>query len=555
MRTRPDATFPGRFRDLYISLGLAALVLAIYAPTAYYGFVNFDDDVYVYQNPAVMHGFTVAGLKWAITTFDFYYWQPVTWISHMLDCQLFGLRPGWHHLINTILHASNTILLFFLLRDATGRIWRSALVAALFAIHPLRVESVAWIAERKDVLSGFFWILTLWAYLRYARAPFSLIRYAGVIALFALGLMSKPSLMTLPLILLLWDYWPMGRRRPFLEKAPLFGLSIAGGAIAFYGASRTAAISSLPLSERTAHAVSAYAGYLVKTFWPARLSVMYPYRTDLPLVEIVVSVMLLGAITVFVLFWGQRLPYLRTGWFWFAIVLAPACGLVQVGPQAMADRFTYIPSIGLFLMLVWLSADQVEAWRIKPVFAYASAGFALTALTCVSISQVHTWQSGVTLFTRAVELSPEDPLVQHNLGYALASQGRGGEAVPHYREALRRDPNFFRAHYNLGRALAEGGELAEAASHLERVLELNSQPEYVADAHNALGVVRVRQGNFAEATRHFREAARLKPSSPEIHGNLGSLLAREGKLEEAAAQFSESVRLNPGYIEGHRNLG
>jgi Flp pilus assembly protein TadD len=544
-----------------ICCALAAAVLAVYSSSAGNGFINFDDDLYVYENPIVRSGFSLEGLRWAFSSVTLYYWQPLTWISHMLDCQLFGLDPGPPHVVNMLLHAANAILFFLLLCRLARRVWPAAFAAALFALHPLRVESVAWVAERKDVLCALFFLLTLWAYVLYVERP-SRRRYAGVCVAFLLALMAKPTAVTLPFLLLLLDYWPLGRLRlgrPVLverirEKLPLLAMSAAISAVTYFGQQEMHAISQQPLGFRVANALCAYARYLGLTFFPHDLALLYPYPKQINGGNVLLSFLLLAAISAAVWILAARKPYLPVGWLWFTGALIPNIGLVQAGSQALADRFTYIPSLGLSVLLVWGLWDIASRWKRQRSVLAGAAAVSLPLLAWQSAQQVHVWKDGVTAFSRAAALTPEDALIQHDLGYALTLAGQPAAAIPHYREALRLQPNNFRAHYNLGRALAETGADAEAVPHLERALQLHPGPQHTADAENALAIVLARQGRGAEAEPHFREALKLRPNSPELHNNLGSLLARRRLLDAAIAEFTAAVRLNPSYAEAHRNL-
>ncbi len=537
-------------------------MLAIYAPVAGYSFINYDDDLYVTRNPVVQRGLTGDGLAWALTSVKLYYWQPLTWLSHMLDCQLFGLDAGPPHAVNVAFHAANTLLFFLLLARLTRAFWPAALAAALFALHPLRVESVAWVAERKDVLSAFWFLLTLWAYRRYTAQP-GWRRYLLLCAAFALAVMSKPTVVSLPFLLLLLDFWPLGRLSlsgPILwarlvEKIPLFAMSAIGSILTYLGQDEMRAVSMPAVGLRLANAAVSYLRYLELTFYPHDLAILYPYRRTLGPGEVVGAILVLAVITAGVVHQARRRPYLAAGWFWFVIGLAPTIGLVQAGPQAMADRFTYLPSLGLSVLLVWGLWEAAGRLKHPRAAVAATAGVVLPLLAWQSAVQVRVWRDSVTVFSRAATLAPEDPLIQHDLGYALAEAGRSEEAIPHYRAALALDSANFRAHYNLGRALAERGQTAEAAAEFKQVLRFHPAPDFAADAHNALAIVLARQGRPAEAEPHFREAVRLKPNSPELHNNLGSLLAQRGALAAAVTEFAAAIRLSPGYAEAHRNLG
>ena len=426
---------------LACAIGLAAIVTALYWRAVGNQFVNLDDDIYVVLNAHIKSGVTFDALRWAFTDMGNGNWHPVTWISHMLDVQWFGLDPFGHHLVSVFWHAANSAILLAALWYMTGCLWRSAMVAALFALHPLRVESVAWIAERKDVLSSFFYLCTLWAYAWYTRRPRSWPRYAAVAALLSLGLMSKASVVTAPFLLLLLDYWPLRRKEPLhragAQKIPLFALAAAVSVATFLGQRQAGAmrgIEGLSIAERLANAVVSYARYLGKIFWPHPLAALYPYRRDLPAVSIAAALLLLAAITAPVLYRRRQNPYLPVGWFWFLGALVPMIGLVQVGWQAYADRYTYIPSIGIFIALVWTVADA--NWKREPVI-----GASLAILSALAI--VWTWfqisysSDDLTLFQHAIEVTSANPFAQYHVGDDLVEAGRNGEGTRHLEEAIR----------------------------------------------------------------------------------------------------------------------
>jgi len=575
--------------ELRVAVLLAVATLAVYAQVVGHEFVNFDDPEYVSGNPYVRAGFTRAGLSWAFTTGHAGNWHPLTWLSHMLDCQLYGLRPGAHHLTNVLLHTANTLLLFALLRGMSGALWPSAAVASLFALHPLHVESVAWVAERKDVLSTLFWMLTLLAYWRYARQS-SLRHYLLVLVLLALGLMAKPMLVTLPFVMLLLDVWPLGRQplarsrsapegtnaprversarrqdapprrdprpsglRLFLEKVPFLVLAVASSVVTFavqLGGGAVEPVDTLPFKARVANALVSYAGYLRKMIHPAGLVIFYP-QVPLPAWQVAGAGLALVAVSVLVIWLAPRQPWLMVGWLWYAVTLLPVIGLVQVGAQAMADRYTYVPLIGPFIMLAWSAAElgrRRPRWR-----AMAAAAIAIVLAGCAAATglQVRYWRSSMTLFEHAVDVIPDNYVAQLQLGNALAEQGRLDDAIARYGAALRVKPDLAKAHGNLGAVLAQQGKLDRAVAHYAEALRLNPD---LPETHNNLGAALAGQGRIEEAIAHYENALRLKPGYPDAHANLGLALAAQGKIDLAIAHYAEALRLNPDQPGARYNL-
>ena len=551
-------------RDFFLCVLLFAATLAVYGQVAWHDFVNIDDDVYVYENPRVRAGLTWDGVTWAFTTMDESNWHPLTWLSHMLDCQLFGLNAGFHHLVNVLLHILNSVLLYLLLKSMTDAPWRSAMVAALFALHPLHVESVAWVSERKDVLSTLFFILTLWAYGQYAAHP-SLPRYGLVFGCLALGLMAKTMLVTVPFVLLLLDYWPLERLKEgdqgssvswlIVEKVPLFALVALSSVVTFIAQQRGGAMPSIhavPLGSRIENALVSYIAYIGKMLWPARLAIPYPYRDTEPAIQWVGAAVVLAGITVFLIWIGRRWRYLATGWLWYMGTLVPVIGLVQVGEQAMADRYTYVPLIGLFVIAVWGAVDLVGGWRRGWISLTASASVVIIGCMAGTWFQVGHWQNSLTLFERAARVTEGSALIHNNLGLALKDRGRREEAIRHFEEALRIDPGYARAHSNLGVALMEQGKREEAIRHCEQAIRIDPT---LPKSHLNLGFVMEQQGKWSEAISHFREVLRLDPENADALYNLGNTLMAQGKQEEAIAYYQEALRIDPQYAQVHGNLG
>lgn len=461
-------------RQTLVAAFLVAACLLVFGQAVAFDFINFDDNGYVTENPHVRSGLTAAGVRWAFTTVDYFYWQPVTFLSHMLDCQLFGLRPGGPHLINLLLHAANAVMAFTVLLALTGSFWRSAAASALFALHPMRVESVAWIAERKDVLSAFCFLAAIWCYVRYVRRP-SRANYYVVVLLFVLGLMAKPMVMTLPFLLLVLDWWPL-QRRAFTEKLPMICLSVVSLLVTSIATTRLGGINwgaSLSLQQRVANTLISYVRYLELSFWPHDLAILYPYRTAVPWWQAAAAALLLAAITATALSQARRRPYLIVGWIWFALVLLPAAGLVQVGRQGMADRFMYLPHIGLAMAVVWGVSDLLIA---RPRVAGMLTVAVLAVLAASSWMQVRFWRDSATVFSRAVAVTSENPMAEHFLAAGLDDQRRYSEALPHHAEAVRLDPSYFVAQCAYGTALERLGDHERAIEHFRAALRY--YPDY-----------------------------------------------------------------------------
>jgi tetratricopeptide (TPR) repeat protein len=536
---------------IYALLLLATF--ATYAPVRHFDFVNYDDPDYVSNNPHVREGLTSAGLRWAITSGDAANWLPLTRISEMVDVELFRLDSGMHHLVNVGFHALAAILLFAFLHRATRALWPSAFVAFLFALHPLHVESVAWISERKDVLSACFWFLALWAYVRYAERP-RWGRYLVVAAALCLGLMAKPMLVTLPFVLLLLDIWPL-RRKAIQEKISLFAIAAAAAVVTYLvqqGSRAVKTVSVFPIGLRVENALVSYAVYLGKLFWPSGLAVFYPYPHQIPLWEPVLSGLLLLGISALVLRVWQSHPYLAVGWFWFLGTLVPVIGLVQVGAQARADRYMYIPMVGLLIMLAWGAADALKRWpSIKPALMGAAAGICV-ACVFASSRQIQYWQDSETLFTHALDVTNGNYVAQHNLGLAIADQpGRLPEAIEHYKAALAIRPDSVEAHSDLGNSLSQMGDSQAAVTEYQAALRLAPDS---AIPHNNLGNAFFRMGRLEEAIAQYKTAVRLKPDYADAYNNLGAALASLGRTQEAIAQFQAALRIQPDYAQARTNL-
>ena len=591
-----------RFLILYLCAGLALVTSVAFFPALQNNFVNFDDHTYVYENPKVVAGLTRSGITWAFTHFHSSNWHPLTWLSHMLDCQLYRLNAGGHHFTSVLLHAVVAILLFIVLQKMTGAVWRAAFVAAVFAIHPLRVESVAWISERKDILSGLFFMLTLAAYVKHARAP-SLGRYLVVLLLYAFGLMCKPMLVSLPLVLLLIDYWPLRRftdpssaRRLFIEKLPLIGLAAMSCLVTLFAQrSTTASISHIPLAWRVGNAAVACMIYIVQMVWPLHLAPFYPHPAEeqlapgvtdqLPAWQIVLAIVVIIGISIAAVLSRKQRPYVFTGWFWYLIMLGPVIGIVQVGLQAHADRYTYLPQIGLYILVSWSVAHLIAWRRAGHRILTAAAVIVLVSLTWIARAQVRYWHDSETLwehslavtkdndvphyglgdvyfargelnkalaeFRSALYLRPDSPYAHNGIGLVLTKMGRLDEAVDHLNAAIRILPNHPIAHLNLGNALLQKGQTSGAIKEFEQQLAL--QPDDAAaqcDLANALAD----QGQLNQAIAQYEKAIELRPDRAEAYYDLGNCYLEQGDPEKAAKQYEQALKLSPRLVEARNNL-
>jgi len=562
--------------ELWVCLLLILATIAVYYQVAKFDFINFDTDQYVYENSFVKEGLTENSISWAFSTMHVSNWHPLTWMSHMLDIELYGLDPGRHHLTNVLFHIANTLLLFGVLRRMTGNIWRSGLVAALFALHPLHVESVAWIAERKDLLSTLFGLLAIWSYTHYGRYP-RIGSYLLLLLFFILSLMAKPMMVTLPFGLLLFDYWPL-RRFQFealkkaaeptrqitsqcspasliVEKIPLFILSAASCMVTLYAQNTGGAMVSLalhPLQFRIANALVAYAAYIGKMFWPGNLAIFYPHPGMLPIWRVIASCLLLTAITSFAIRFIKSRPWLLVGWLWYLGTLVPVIGLAQVGLQAMADRYTYIPLIGLFIIIAWGFCDLATHWKFKKL-ALAAFGLALVGVfMAVSWKQAGCWKNSTTVFKQALEVTENNSVAHNNYALGVAMQGKISEAIKHFKIALDISPNSANTHLNLGLALYERGKLEEARQYFTKALQIKSND---ATAYNYLGKIQNRLGAPDRAVPSFRQAIKINPDYAEAYNNLGISLYRLGKTDQSVPNYLQAIRIKPTYVEAYNNVG
>ncbi|MBT5305174.1 MAG: tetratricopeptide repeat protein [Candidatus Scalindua sp.] len=560
-----------------ICLFLVIATLAVYWQVLNNDFVIYDDDKYVTENTHVHKGVTFDSLTWAFTSSHASNWHPLTWISHMIDYQLYGLNARGHHLTSLLFHVANTLLLFLILVRMTGTLWQSSFVAALFALHPLHVESVAWVAERKDVLSTFFMMLTVWAYILYVKKR-EIKGYLLVVLFFVLGLMSKPMLVTLPFILLLLDFWPLGRLcllrdtknvatgqhtneradifRLVLEKAPFFALAVGSSIVTFIVQERGGAMEiakTYSIQTRIINAFVAYTEYIVDMIWPVKLALLYPHPgNSLQLWKGVVAGFALVLITILVIRKARRIPYLAVGWLWYIVTLIPVIGIVQVGSQAMADRYTYVTLIGLFIIIAWGANDLLSKWRHRKIWLSTLAAIILPVLIVLTWKQVQYWENGITLFKHTLRHTSNNYVIHNNLGIVLREQGRTEEAIKHYLQALRSNPDYALAHYNLSNAYAEQGKnkkVIEACKHAIRI-----KPDY-ADAHYNLGVAYGGSGKYEEAVEAFKQVIRIDSNYLQAHYNLGGVYAGLGKYRDAIEAFQQVIRIDPDYALVRNNLG
>jgi tetratricopeptide (TPR) repeat protein len=592
-KSRP-AGLNDRWRILGICVFLAAIVWAVFGQTVQYEFVNFDDGLYVYENAEVAGGLTLKGVAAMFTHVECNFYHPLTMISLMLNHQLHGLQPGGYHLVNVLFHTLSVILLFLILRRMTGFTWRSAFAAAVFAIHPLRVESVAWVAERKDVLSGFFFMLTIGAYVRYVQrqsrgegqgaraqaAPaldprLATLDYCLMLLFFALGLMSKSSLVTLPFVLLLLDYWPLGRfggktvadgksasrrgnfsvlARLVVEKVPLFALSVAASVMTVIAEGKAVApTKGLPLVDRVGNPIMSYVIYLRQMVCPAGLAPFYPYSPkDLFVWKIVLALVLLVAVSAAALAGWRKRPYLLVGWLWYLGMLVPMIGIMRVGQFVRADRFTYLSQIGLYLLLTWAAADLCAGWRHRRVVLGGCATIILVALIFCARVQTSYWRNSESLWTHTLACTSDNAIAHNNVGNTLLQKGNVDEAITHYQMALQIRPHYAEAHYNLGNTLLQKGNVDEAITHYQKALQI--YPAY-AEAHINLGNTLLQKGNVDEAITHYQMALQIKPDSADAHINLGNALLKKGSVDEAITHFQKALQIRPDYTEAHNNLG
>jgi len=567
-----------------ICLLLGSLILAVYWQVQYHEFINYDDNRYITENKYVKSGFSTDSIIWAFTTSHASNWHPVTWLSHILDTQLYGLNPKGHHLTSLALHIANSLLLFLVFTRMTGAVWKSCFIAAVFALHPINIESVAWAAERKSVLSTFFWFLTMWTYIHYLKKR-NLARYSMLVLFFALGLMSKPMLVTLPFVLLLLDYWPLNRleitrskiilsndiensvetKNSFLyllfEKIPLLILVTGSCIITFLVQKWGGAVvplETISSTTRISNALVSYIDYLGKMVWPKSLSVFYPYPIDeLYFWKGLASGLILIGITLVAIRLIRKVPYLAVGWFWYLGTLIPVIGLVQVGQQSMADRYAYIPLIGIFIIIAWGLSDLLENYYLKKKLLPILTGIFFSVLITLTWTQLQYWENSIKLFKHTIAVTekkyPSFSGMYNNLGVALINKMKYEDAIPPIKESINIQPSYSEAHNHLGNAQFGLKRFSEANNHYKEAIRLN--PNYFEAHINFANSLSKSLIFYKEALIHYKKAIQLKPESPEAHFNLGVTLNKYNNSEQAIFYLEESIRLNPNFAEAHLALG
>jgi tetratricopeptide (TPR) repeat protein len=554
-----------RRRTAWVAAALLFGTVALYWPATTFDFTNLDDNFYILFNDHVRNGLNWPSLRWSFQAGYCCNWHPVTWMSHMVDCQLFGLHPGPPHGVNVLLHAADSALLFVVLKRLTQAFWRSATVAAFFALHPLHVESVAWVAERKDVLSAFFWMLILWTYVRYVehiriRSSKSRIFYTMTLLLFALGLMAKPMLITLPFVLLLLDWWPLGRwvaggdklnARLILEKLPFFALSAGSGVLTLIAQSRggaMASLSSVPFETRLWNALVCYLRYVEKLFWPAGLSVIYPLVSKPGAWEIAVSLAFLTGISALAFVLRKSCPYWTAGWLWYIVALLPVIGLIQVGLQSMSDRYVYLPSIGIFIIICWAANDFTKSWKNQRLFLTVAASVGLAACGAGTISQLQYWRNSGTLFQHALALDPNNYVAHSSYGAYLRDQGQLEPARLECQKAVEIAPRYALGYTILSGVLYLEGRKDDAIAALRQCLDL--EPALSAPRAE-LAKLLLAERLYPPARKELEEGLKFHPEDPNLHFLLGHALALEGNQDLAQEQFIQGLRLAPDDAMGH----
>jgi tetratricopeptide (TPR) repeat protein len=560
------------YRTLVICLALIVITLSLFMPVRNHQFVDYDDDTYVTNNPHVATGITGANIIWAFTTTSEANWHPLTWLSHMADVEIYALNPRGHHLTNIFIHAASTALLFLLLFRITGATWRSCFVALLFAVHPLHVESVAWVSERKDVLSCFFWFLTLILYARYVTER-NIRGYLLVLFSFILGLMAKPMLVTLPVVMLLMDYWPLGRFEPapasglrnlfgkgsplpllLKEKIPFLVCSILSSAVTIYAQHEGGTIRSFiadPLVFRIENALIAYSRYIAKTIWPSDLAMLYPMPPTLPLWQAIGSLLFLVIISILTIRARKLHPYFPLGWFWFLISLFPVIGLIQVGSQAMADRYTYIPITGLFIMTAWGVSEVTGRLRHRQVILALLAGAVIAASSAATRVQIGYWRDSISLFQHTLQVTDNNHVIHYDLGLIYAARNELEKAELEFLSAISIKPYFSKAYNNLGSVYFAQGRLGEAEKYYKMGIAINPNN---SEPYFNLGLLYNQRSNNADAERYYKMALAVNPLNEQALNRLGVMYLEKGELDKAIVQFEEALRINPVNATYSNNL-
>jgi len=564
-------------RNIVIGIALSLAIIIIYWQVKEFKFVYYDDDAYVTEKVHVMAGLTWPGVKWAMSATEAGFWHPLTWISLMLDRELFNFNAGGFHWTNVVLHLLNTLLLFILLGAATGAPLRSAFVALLFAIHPLHVESVAWVAQRKDLLCTLFGFASLWAYVRYARSP-SRRGYVPVIIYFILGLMSKPMIVTFPFVMLLMDFWPLQRLTAFqpksadsllptygrfaeqrfsillLEKLPLIVLSVIASILVIITEKQAGALTSLEnlsILERCGNAILSYVKYIAMMFWPTRLAFLYPHPATIPLFQVIGAIIIIISITFIISYAYRRKPYLFVGWFWYLGTLLPVIGLIQVGPPALADRYTYVPIIGLFIMIVWGVIDLTAEWKLKRLFLWVIGSTTVVTLALLSYVQIGYWRNSITLFERALKVTKGNYIVLNNLGYVYINNGGNDKGISYLEEAIKVNPRFGAPYHNIGLCLYDLGQYEKAIKYLKKAQELSfpsdETPRYLGDAYRQTG--RVNQAILA-----YLQALRIHSGNLLAKYGLALVLKEAGRNDEAIKELREILSYDPKKLDVQKKL-
>ena len=555
--------------EILIYFFLVTITASVYWQVQHHDFVIFDDNEYITENPRIHDGLNTDSIIWAFTSFHSNNWHPLTWISHMLDVKYFGMNAGRHHLMNLFFHVANTLLIFLIFRKMTGSLWESAFVAALFAIHPMHVESVAWASERKDVLSTFFWMLTILSYIWYIQ-NITIKRYLPVFLFCLCGLLSKPMVVTLPFVLLLLDYWPLNRiqfniaennsqkiifKNLIFEKIPLIALATVSSLITFFAQKAGGVVKSFDafsITSRVSNAIISYVKYIFKMFYPIDLAFLYPHPGTYPIWEITGASLLLIIATILALKYTKKYPYVIVGWLWYIGTMVPVIGLVQVGRQSMADRYTYVPFIGLFIILSWGASDLFKKLKYRQIGIAVTAMSSLLFLSIITWNQIEKWKTSAAMLQHAIKVTSDNYIAHDLLGVDLYRKGQIDESIKEFKKAIQIKPEYKFSHFNMGVALFKKGKIETAIKEFEKAIII--QPAYF-DAHINLGIALFQKGQINKAIDHYLQASKIKPDHMITHLNLGIILAQQGRTDEAIKHLLHAIRINPGFAEAYYRLG